>query len=143
MESKSIQTDITGRVMALEQKLRGLQGRVSALEMRLSMESPDTCQPCLYDGTEFVSGESYAETPDVSALEGRLSAMEAVLRDKPARHADPKSLAFDLTALVVGLSLLAIGVLLSTDSFDILRNPMLAFGAGVAVLACAVIKLIK
>ncbi|HEY3421909.1 MAG TPA: hypothetical protein VGK13_02040 [Methanocellaceae archaeon] len=142
MESKSIEADITGRVMALEQKLRGLQGRVSALEMRLSMETPGACQVSLYDGMEFISGEpSQQHTPDMSALEGRLSSMEAALQDKKAERADKKNLALDLTGLIVGLAMLAIGVLLSTGSFDVLRNPLLAFGAGIAILACVALRL--
>ena len=137
MESKSIETDVTGRVMALEQKLRGLQGRVSAVEMRLSMETPGPCQINLYDGMEFISGEPCPQqSPDMSALEGRLSSLEAVLQNKKAERVDKKNLALDLTGLIVGVALLAIGVLLSTNSFDVLRNPLLAFGAGIAILAC-------
>jgi hypothetical protein len=143
MESKSIEADITGRVMALEQKLRGLQGRVSALEMRLSMETPGACQISLYDGMEFVSGEpSRQHAPDISVLEGRLSSMEATLLNKKADRADKKNLALDLTGLIIGLAMIAIGVLLSTNSFDILRNPLLAFGAGIAILACVALRII-
>ena len=143
MESKSIEMDITGRVMALEQKLRGLQGRVSALEMRLSMETPGTVQVSLYDGMEFISGEPCPQqAPDISALEGRMSSMEAALQDKKTEHLDKKNLALDLTGLIVGLAMLAIGVLLSTNSFDVLRNPLLAFGAGIAILACVALRFI-
>lgn len=141
MESKSIEMDITGRVMALEQKLRGLQGRVSALEMRLSMDTPGACPISLYDGMEFISGEpSQPHAPDMSVIEGRLSSMEATLLNKKAERTDGKNLALDLTGLIVGLALLAIGVLLSTNSFDVLRNPLLAFGAGIAILACVALR---
>jgi hypothetical protein len=143
MESKSIETDITGRVMALEQKLRGLQGRVSALEMRLSMETPGAGQVSLYDGMEFISGEPCPQqAPDMAVLEGRLSSMEAMFQNKKAERSDRKNLAIDLTGLIVGLALLAIGVLLSTNSFDVLRNPLLAFGAGIAILACVTLRFI-
>jgi hypothetical protein len=143
MEIKSIEMDITGRVMALEQKLRGLQGRVSALEMRLSMETPGTCQISLYDGMEFISGEpSQLHSSDMSLLEGRLSSMEATLLNKKAEHEDRKSLALDLTGLIVGLTMLAIGALLSTNSFEVLRNPLLAFGAGIVILACVALRFI-
>ena len=53
---------------------------------------------------------------------------------------DKKNLALDLTGLIVGLAMLAIGVLLSTNSFDMLRNPLLAFGAGIAILACVALR---
>jgi hypothetical protein len=143
MESKSIEMDITGRVMALEQKLRGLQGRVSALEMRLSMETPVPGQVSLYDGMEFISGEPCPQqAPDMAVIEGRLSSMEAMLQNKKSERSDKKNLALDLTGLIVGLALLAIGVLLSTNSFDVLRNPLLAFGAGIAILACVALRFI-
>lgn len=140
MESKSIEMDITGRVMALEQKLRGLQGRVSALEMRLSIETPGACQISLNDGIEFISGEpSLQHVPDISALEGRLSSMEERLQNKKV---DKKNLALDLTGLIVGMAMLVIGILLSTNSFDVLRNPLLAFGAGIAILACVALRFV-
>lgn len=145
MESKSIEMDIVGRVMALEQKLRGLQGRVSALEIRLSSDSRDACPLDPLDHTEFISGECAHTVPDLSALEGRIAAIESAVHDKPLMSASigKKNFALDLTGIVVGMSLLVIGVLLSTDSFDILRNPLLAFGAGIVVLACVLVKIIK
>ncbi len=48
---KASEPDIVGRIMALEQRMRGLYGRVGALEMRFSGEAS------AYDDTEFVPGE--------------------------------------------------------------------------------------
>jgi len=42
-----------------------------------------------------------------------------------------------MTGIIVGLSMLAVGVLLATGSVDLLRNPALAFAAGIVILACA------
>jgi hypothetical protein len=47
----------------------------------------------------------------------------------------------DVTGIVVGLSMLAVGMLLATDSVDLLRNPLLAFGGGFIILACAAWRL--
>ena len=143
MEGKGIETDIPGRVMALEQKQRGLQGRVSAVEMRLSMRSSEVNEISLYDGMEFVPGETYSPpVQDLSVLEGRLSSMEAAIQEKKVGYAEKKNLALDLTGLIMGTALLAIGALLSTDSFDILRNPLLSFGAGIIILACVAIRFV-
>jgi hypothetical protein len=122
--------DVVGRVMALEQKTRGLSGRVSALEMRFSSGSPGEAP----DNTEFVPGE---RRPGPS-IEERLSALE----EAPGNKAPAKVSALDATGLVVGISLLAVGVLLSSGSFDLLKNPLLAFAAGITVLACAVWRLL-
>jgi len=44
--------------------------------------------------------------------------------------------------MVIGLSALAIGFLLAVGSIDILRNPLLAFAAGIVILACSVGRLV-
>jgi hypothetical protein len=126
---KTAEPDLVGRIMALEQKARGLSGRVSALEMRFSGEA------AAYDDTEFVPGERRREP----SLEGRITALEAALREK--RRA-PRVSVFDVTGVVVGLSLLAVGALLATGSVDLLRNPLLAFAAGIVILACAAGRLV-
>jgi hypothetical protein len=123
---KNVDPDIVGRVMALEQKARGLYGRVGALEMRFSAEPGEA--PA-FDDMEFVPGE-----PRQEPLEARVAALEAAITTKPAVQ---KMSMLDVTGLVVGLSLLGVGVLLATDSVDLLRNPLLAFGAGVVIIACA------
>lgn len=136
---RSMEMDIAGRVMAAEQKLRGLYGRVSALEMRLSMSPADMG---VYDDTEFVSGEASIEPYiNIKSVEARIAALEASTGKKYVGRGAKRERALDLTGVIVGVSLLAIGVLLATDSFDILRNPMLAFAAGALVLGCVGLRL--
>ncbi len=127
---KGIEPDIVGRVLALEQKTRGLYGRVGALEMRFSGEAS------AYDDTEFVSGERRRDL----SLEGRISALEAALRE--TRPKAQKVSMLDVTGVVIGLSLLAVGALLAAGSIDLLRNPLLAFTAGIVILACAAGRLV-
>ncbi|HTY90521.1 MAG TPA: hypothetical protein VMC84_05030 [Methanocella sp.] len=127
--NKSGEPDIIGRVMALEQRTRGLSGRVSALELRFSGES--ACDP-----VEFVPGEPPAGG---ARLEDRVAALEAAMSKK----APPQKVSmFDVTGLIVGLSMLAVGVLLATGSFDLLRNPLLAFAGGLVILACTGYRLL-
>jgi hypothetical protein len=130
---KSAEPDIVGRVMALEQKMRGLYGRVSALEMRFSPG-----EAAAYDDTEFVSGERRREL----SLEGRMTALEAALKEKRRAPNAQKVSMLDVTGVVVGFSLLAVGALLAAGSIDLLRNPLLAFTAGIVILACAVGRLV-
>ena len=130
---KGQEADILGRVMALEQRTRGLHGRVNALEMRLSgAVGPDAQEDC-----EFVAGE---RLPD--SLEKRVAALEAIANGRKEPDARGASM-LDITGMVVGLSLLAVGVLLSTNSIDLLRNPLLAFTVGVIILACSMGRLLK
>ncbi len=117
--------DVVGRIMALEQRTRGLNGRLSALEMRFSGDA-GAC-----DATEFVPAG--LEGPR-SSLEGRVAALEAAASKKaPAQQVS----VLDVTGIVVGLSMLAVGALLATGSIDLLRNPLLAFAGGLIVLGCA------
>lgn len=134
---KSAEPDVVGRVMALEQKTRGLYGRVSALEMRFSMEPGEAAA---YDNTEFVPGERRQES-SLSA-ESRLAALEAALKEKKRALGVQKVSMLDMTGIVVGLSMLAVGALLATGSIDLLRNPLLAFTAGITILACAAGRLV-
>ncbi len=120
--------DVVGRIMALEQRTRGLNGRLSALEMRLSGDA-SAC-----DATEFVP----AGTGPNTSLEGRVAALEAAAGSPPARRVS----VLDVTGIVVGLSMLAVGVLLATGSVDLLRNPLLAFAGGIIVLGCAAWRLL-
>lgn len=130
--NKSAEPDIVGRVMALEQRTRGLSGRVSALEIRFS-PGEGACDPI-----EFVPGEPPADSTRTS-LEGRVSALETLMTKKVLSQ---KVSMLDVTGLVVGLSMLAVGVLLATDSVDLLRNPLLAFAGGFIILACAGYRLL-
>ncbi|AFC99268.1 Protein of unknown function (DUF3040) [Methanocella conradii HZ254] len=129
---KSLEADILGRVMALEQRTRGLHGRVNALEMRFS----GAVEGDGHDDTEFVAGE---RLPD--SLEKRVAALEAAVNEKRQLNARRASM-LDVTGIVVGLSLLAVGVLLSTNSMGLLRNPLLAFSGGMVILACAVWRMV-
>ncbi len=130
---KEQDADIMGRVMALEQRTRGLYGRVNALEMRLSGSRGADAQ----DDCEFVAGESLP-----NGLEKRVDALEAIANERIRADARRASM-LDITGMVVGISLLAVGVLLSTNSFDLLRNPLLAFTCGIVILGCSVGRLFK
>jgi len=130
---KNVDPDIVGRVMALEQRARGLNGRVSALEMRFSSDGASPSEVM-----EFIPGEPPADQSG-TRLEDRVAALEAAMDKKvPAQ----KVSMLDLTGILVGITMLAVGLLLATDSIDLLKNPLLAFAAGFAILACAAGRLL-
>ncbi len=137
--NKSVEPDTIGRVMALEQKTRGLSGRVSALEIRFSPGETSPVEAAAYDATEFVPGEPRRD----ASVESRIAALEAALGENGRTSGPRKVSAFDVTGLVIGISLLAVGALLATDSIDLLRNPLLASTAGAIILACAAWRLVS
>jgi hypothetical protein len=144
MASKSIEPDIIGRVMALEQRTRGLHGRLSALEIRFSSpeksnyDGPAVDSITMVDLVEFVPGEVPRESRG-DPLEDRMAALEAAI-GKPKR---PEAVSMvDITGLLVGACLLAVGVMLATDSAGLLKNPALAFAVGILIIACALGRIV-
>ena len=134
---KNVEPDIVGRVMALEQRARGLHGRVSALEMRFSPGNSPV-NTSAGDTLEFVPGEAPAGHAGPS-LEDRVAALETAVSNRmPAQ----KVSMLDVTGILVGISLLIVGILLATDSVGLLKNPALAFAAGLVILACAAGRLL-
>ena len=130
---KNVDPDIVGRVMALEQRARGLNGRVSALEMRFSSDGASPSEVM-----EFIPGEPPVDQSR-ARLEDRVVALEAAIGKKvPAQNVSM----LDLTGILVGITMLAVGLLLATDSIDLLKNPLLAFAAGFVILACATGRLL-
>lgn len=148
--TKNTETDLAGRVMSLEQKFRGLHGRVSALEMRLSPGASGEDDIDEYDLTEFVACGNTGISggiPDSVDLEDRVRSLEERLGRTDASvqrsHAEGSVHTIDITGLIMGISMIAIGILLSTNSLDMLKNPMLAFVCGVSLLAYVTFKAIK
>ncbi|MCD1296280.1 hypothetical protein CUJ83_14855 [Methanocella sp. CWC-04] len=141
------ESDIDGRILSLEQRFRGLSGRVSALEIRLS-SGPDGEDE--YDPTEFVAGESGAPYYDdpLSALEKRVRGIEKALNDKEPLSTVPAcpaktGLLPDITGLVAGSFMLLTGILLALNSFDVLRNPLFAMGCGAALIIPALLNMAR
>ena len=132
---RSMEPDIIGRVMSLEQKTKGLYGRVSAIEMRISMEQGEVQD---YDAMEFVPGERPAAKGAAVPLENRVAALESSFKGNKRSLAVGNISMLDVTGLVIGISALAIGFLLAIGSIDILRSPLLAFAVGIIIVACSV-----
>ena len=131
--------DIIGRVMSLEQKTKGLYGRISAIEMHISMEQGEARA---YDTLEFIPGERQAPKVTVMPLENRVAALESALGKNKKVMALGNISMLDVTGLVIGVSALGIGFLLFIGSIDILRSPLLAFAAGTVILACSIGRMV-
>jgi hypothetical protein len=131
--------DVIGRVMSLEQKTKGLYGRISAIEMRISMEQGEAQA---YDTLEFIQGERPASKVTAMSLENRVATLESAL-EKNKKIISPGNISMlDVTGLVIGISALSIGFLLFIGSTDILRSPLLAFAAGTVILVCSVGRMV-
>jgi len=137
--AKGQEPDTIGRVMVLEQKTKGLYGRISAIEMRISRE-PGEAQD--YDTTEFIPGERPLAKGTALPLETRVMALENALKKSEKAPALGNLSMLDATGLVIGIAALAIGFLLASGSIDILRNPLLAFAAGIIILVCSAGRLV-
>lgn len=132
--------DVYGRIMSLEQKVRGLSARIHAMELSLSLPGGRESSTLLAED-EFVPATSAGMGEDV-VLENRLLALEKALTLK-----EPKDLNLlaarhtkDMTGILIGGILIVTGILLYTGSTDILRNPLLSLGCGILIIACAIAR---
>lgn len=138
--------DAPGRVIWLEQKVRGLEARTRALE--LYMSGPG-CQNSKYGQPlqalpedEYVPAGATAHDVDYAGLENRLAALEKA--SKPGKKGPVGAApgrAIDVTGLLIGSALIITGVLLYSGSMDLLKNPLLSLGCGILITAYALIRL--
>ncbi|MGA9140453.1 MAG: hypothetical protein WBZ29_09530 [Methanocella sp.] len=126
--------DLSGRVMCLEQRTKGLQGRISAIEVRLSGTAvrqdneAGACNDMDYIPAAGFSG--FCQQP------GRMpdqACQQVSHRPGPVR-------AVDATGLIAGAILIGIGILLYAGNLEILRNPIVAMGCGILLIAGATLR---
>jgi predicted nuclease with TOPRIM domain len=138
--NKEIDKDIQGRILSLEQKFRGINGRLSALEMRLSEGSSSFETP---DNIEFIASEEpYVISSSHKDIESRLKAIEESIKDKGTVKVKKNRISspYDIAALLTGSMLIIAGFLLYTGNIELIKNPLFVIVFGVAILACAVLK---
>ncbi len=145
---KKLETDLVGRVMLLEQKFRSISGRINALEMRITGGAVDNNAGVPLaasnggvseDVLEFVpaDGEHDNVIADVIGLQGRITALEKALERSSKKQAmviTAGKYSFDVTGLIVGFILIAAGLLLAMDNFELLKNPLLVLAGGAVIL---------
>lgn len=144
---ESINVDIMGRVLSLEQRTKGLQGRISALEARLSVGAgdTDTSDSGISGDVEFVPAAQLSDPcQEQGTLDARLAALERELNQPTIRksHNYPISRAFDATGLIAGAIMIGASLLLFTGNIDIIRNPLAVMGCGILLIAGAALRLV-
>jgi hypothetical protein len=134
-----INTDMVGRIMSLEQRTKGLQGRISALEARLSCTTDNDSSSVkgISEDTEFIPAIDLSSLcPGPSSLDARLSALEQTVKKSDNRvssyHIIPR--AGDITGVVAGAILVVAGLLLYTGNIDMLKNPLMSMACGIFLI---------
>lgn len=153
------ETDMQGRLLALEQKFKGLNARLCAIEMSISRNGvPDAIvrkNPNVKDyagetencvSEDFVpasaclnqSGEKYDD------FQKRLETLERLAGKPVISNSRLSNMPlFDITGLIAGSILIAVSLLLYTQNFEMLKNPVLPLASGAILMACVALKLYK
>jgi hypothetical protein len=143
--NRPVVPDMTGRVLSLEQRVKGLHGRIAAIEARISCPEIDSAQGNNGPPEDFVPAtnnsdqQSYADY-GVSG-DRKYPAVQALPCVGPGfgRKAKP---AADLTGLIAGAILIGAGILLLTGNVEILKNPIAAIGCGILFIAGALKRIV-
>ncbi len=149
-KSYSIDKDLAGRLMSLEQRMKGLQGRTAAIEARLSGPGsssvdgiPASCPENYSD--DFVpacaayrrDADNQRDDPEPGYhLNGTIRVPEVGNKQRHARKA------VDTTGLIAGVILVGAGILLYSGNFEIIRNPAVALGCGILLLGSVLVRTI-
>ena len=133
-------TDLMGRVLSLEQRVRGLHGRIAAIEVRLSV--PQASAPADSPDVEFVpatimEGVHATDMQNPGRVPG--SAETAAGPGLPGLRNRGKE-PYELSGLIAGLILVGAGILLYLGNFDMIRNPIVVVGCGVLLLSSALLR---
>lgn len=150
------QTDIDGRIMALEQNARGLNARMCALERSCSPEHIEAVVASrAYSGDTAADQQEIEDFVPAVDLSGRCEPFDGQdshsersgLQEMPVQYTDSakavqkKSLPIDITGLVAGLILVLISVLLFIGNMETLKNPVLPLVFGVVLIGCVAVKI--
>jgi hypothetical protein len=131
---ETIDADLSGRVMCLEQRTKGMQGRISAIEVRLSGTAAcreNGAGAC--DDMDFFPAAGFS---GLSQVQGRMPDQAC----HQASHQPAPVRAVDATGLIAGAILIGAGILLYAGNLEILRNPIIAMGCGIVLIAGAALR---
>ncbi len=140
----TIDKDLAGRVMAIEQRLKGLQGRTAAIEARLSC--PDNARPRYTEdpGDDYVQAMHSTDTKATGEVAivamGAGSVSQGLIKDSGTKVR--RSFNVDATGLIAGGILIGAGLLMYMGSFDLLKNPLVATGCGILLAGCALRRIV-
>ena len=131
----TLDKDLTGRIMSIEQRLKGLQGRTAAIEARLSCTSSDRDPliSCNNDNMVFFPAPSISiPCQEPIKSDARSDTNGSASRGNKAD--DHKSLALyiaDAPGIVTGVILVGVGLLIYTGNIDLIKNPLFSITCGI------------
>jgi hypothetical protein len=131
--------------MSLEQRTKGLQGRLAALEARLSDTAGNASNynDDIREDIEFVAAMRLTPLcPGPSPLEIPVSENGLPMKSDsnsaiPGRRALHS---IDATGVVAGTILLGAGLLLSTGNVDLIKNPLVSLGCGIFLILFSLMR---
>ena len=142
---ESVDIDLTGRVMYLEQRTKGLQGRISAIETRLSGTAGNDFfpEPAIDMDAEFVPANgpiNYGHVPGAYGA-GHSGTEPPAKTDPRLTGRQPLTMyRVDATGLLAGGLLIGVGLLLYAGNLDIIKNPILSIGCGLLLILFSVLR---
>jgi len=131
--------------MYLEQRTKGLQGRISAIETRLS---GGASKDCFAESAADIDAEFFPATGHINyghmpgACGDGHSGMGQPAKPDP-RHTRMQLLTMhrvDATGLLAGGLLIGVGLLLYAGNLDIIKNPILSLGCGLLLILFSVLR---
>lgn len=148
-----------GRMLSLEQKFKGLNARLCAIEMSISRNGvPDTivrenpnAKGCDRETENYVSDDFVPASACINQSGGKYDDLRKRLETLERQAGKPaignsrlsNMPLFDVTGVVAGLILIAVSLLLYTQNFEMLKNPVLPLASGAILMACVALKLYK
>ncbi|HEY3274203.1 MAG TPA: hypothetical protein VGJ92_10600 [Methanocella sp.] len=130
--------DMTGRILSLEQRVKGLYGRIAAIEARISCPGNDRVPEANEPFEDFVPAANCLDRQNASDYctsdDQQQPAVRASTPVDPGtgRKAKP---ATDMTGLIAGAILIGAGILLLTGNVETIKNPLVAIGCGILLIA--------
>jgi hypothetical protein len=144
-KNHNMDMDLSGRIMSLEQRLKGLQGRTAAIETRLSCPGNENISCAGHADEDFVPAMKYSEI-SVDNLEGKpetvISSKKSSLPAASVGKQLPVRPIVDTTGLIAGATLVGAGLLLFSGNIDVIKNPLVAIGCGILLIANALKRLV-
>ena len=152
-------SDIDGRVMALEQNIRGLNARICAFERSFSadpayrqtraMKHQAGCDDQSMGSPEiddFVPASALTIGYDPLYGQGASDKNAELPGTLEQNHSHKKAswfklLPLDFTGLIAGAIMVLISILLYTGNLEMLKNPLMPFLFGVLLIACVCVRI--
>jgi hypothetical protein len=131
----SVIMDMTGRVLSLEQRFKGLQGRLAAIEARLSCPGGNSGNDIPEEDFVPATGQfDKHETADYGMSDDQKCSAGRAPPDPGPVTAGVTKMNFDITGMIAGAIMLGAGILLFTENLEIIKNPLVAIGCGILLM---------